>query len=271
MPKIRVNKVDIHYEEHGHGEPVALLNGIMQNTAGWAFQTPVLARRYRVILHDLRGQGLSDKPDGAYTWDDHVEDFRALLDALGVARTHLIGVSYGAEVAMHFALKYPERVAALVLGTAASELTPLLRAFAESWEVAAGCRDGRKFFKLFAPSVYGNAFYATHADWLEQRADLFAKVVTDEWFAAFERLLANFYTLDITARLPAIQVPTLVVAAEKDVVKPVELSALIARQIRQAELVVIADSGHAALLEKPAEFNTAILGFLAKYGLTAKH
>lgn len=263
MSKMRVNGVQIYYEEHGRGEPVALINGIMQNTAGWAFQTPVLARGYRVILHDLRGQGQSDKPDRAYTWDEHVEDFRALLDTLGVDRINLVGVSYGAELAMHFVLKYPERAGKLVLGTATSELTPLLRAFAESWKVAAGIRDGVKFFKLFAPSIYSGAFFASHGKWLEERGEQFARVVTDEWFAGFERLLDNFFTLDITGRLSAIKVPTLVVAAEKDLLKPPELSALIARRIPGAQMLTIADAGHVAIFEKPAEFNTAVLGFLA--------
>lgn len=265
MPKIRVNGVDIYYEEHGRGEPVALLNGIMQNTAGWAFQTRDLAQRHRVILHDMRGQGQSDKPDQAYTWDDHIEDFRALLDALGVERTHLAGVSYGAEVAMHFALKYPDRLSSLVLGTAAPHVTPLLKAFAESWEVAAGLRDGEKFFRLFAPSVYGNTFFEKNGAWLEERMKLFAKVVSDEWFAGFERLLRNFYTLNITERLSAITAPTLVIAAEQDLIKPVALSVLIKSRIPGAEMVVIPDAGHVAIFEKPQEFNTAVLGFLAKF------
>lgn len=258
-----VNGIQTYYEEHGRGEPVALLNGVMQNTAGWAFQTPVLARSYRVILHDLRGQGQTDKPDRPYSWDEHVEDFRALLDALAVDRVNLVGVSYGAELAMHFVLKYPERVGKLVLGTAASELTPLLRAFAESWRVAAGLRDGVKFFKLFAPSIYSSAFFASHGQWLAERAEQFGRVVTADWFAGFERLLDNFFTLDITGRLPEIKAPTLVIAAEKDLLKPSELSALIARRIPGAQLLTIADAGHVAIFEKPAEFNTAVLGFLA--------
>jgi 3-oxoadipate enol-lactonase len=264
MPTKRLNRVEIYYEVHGGGPPVALLNGIMMNTAGWAFQTPVFARRHQVILHDMRGQGQSGKPREEYSWDTHVEDFRALLDELGVPAVNLVGVSYGAEVAMHFVLKYPERVTRLVLGTAASELTPLLKAFAQSWEVAAAERDGLKFFKLFVPSVYGSKYLQTQGEWLVQRAEAFARTVSEDWFAGFGNLLKNFYTLSITDRLRQIRVPTLVVAAEEDLIKPIVLSKLIKNAIPQAEMVIVPDSGHAAIFEKPEEFNTVVLGFLTK-------
>jgi len=264
MPKTRLNGIEIYCEVHGDGPPVAFLNGIMMNTAGWAFQTPVFARHHKVILHDMRGQGQSDKPQGEYSWDTHVEDFKALLDALGVPAVNLVGVSYGAEVAMHFVLKYPERVIKLVLGTAASEITPLLKAFAESWEAAAAERDGVKFFKLFAPTVYGNEFLQTRGDWLAKRAEAFARTVSEDWFEGFERLLKNFYTLNVTSRLGQIRVPTLVVAAQQDLIKPVALSNLIQSAIPQAEMVIIPDAGHVAIFEKPAEFNTVVLGFLTK-------
>lgn len=264
MPYVTVNGIQLYYETHGAGEPVALLNGIMQNTAGWSLQVPVLADRYQVILHDMRGQGKSDKPEEEYSWDLHVEDFRQLLDHLNIEKIHLAGVSYGAETAMHFALRYPQRVHSLILGTAASELTPLLRAFAQSWEIAAAYRDGYRFFKLFLPSIYGNAFLASHQEWLERRAEEFGKAVTDEWFDGFIRLLHNFYTLDITARLRGISVPTLVIAAENDLLKPVALSSLIKEQIPGSEMLIIPGAGHVVIYEKPHEFNSAVIGFLAK-------
>lgn len=264
MPYTTVNGIQLYYEMHGAGEPVALLNGIMQNTAGWSLQVPALAARYQVILHDMRGQGKSGKPEEEYSWDLHVEDFRQLLDYLEIEKIHLAGVSYGAETAMYFALKYPDRVKSLVLGTAASELTPLLKAFAQSWETAASCQDGYSFFKLFTPSVYGGSFLGSQQDWMEQRARLFEKTVTPDWFAGFLRLLQNFYTLNLTGQLKEIQAPTLVIAAEKDILKPVSLSALIHSQISGAEMAIIADAGHAAVLEKPAEFNSLLLGFLSK-------
>lgn len=263
MPQIETMGCKLYYELHGEGEPLALLNGIMQNTAGWALQTPVFAKHYRVLLHDMRGQGQSDKPDQDYTWDMHVEDFRALLDHLNIPKIHLVGVSYGAEVAMHFAVKYPERVTSLVLGTAISELTPLTRAFAESWEIAASLRDGLKFFNLFSPSIYGNTFYKEKKEWLAERAKMFHRVVTEEWFAGFERLLRNFYTLNITSRLKEITAPTLVIAGEQDILKPVASSTLIASQIPQAKMLIISDSGHVVVFEKADEFNMAVLGFLA--------
>lgn len=266
MPHVHVNGVRLYHEIHGQGEPVVLLNGIMQSTAGWSRQVRELSRRYRVIVHDFRGQGASDKPDEEYTWTMHVEDLRALLDHLGVERVHVVGVSYGAETGMHFALAHPERVRSLVVGTATSEVTPLIRAWADAWAVACATRDGYCFQKLYSPSIFGNAYYAAKAGWLDERAREFGQVVTPEWFEGLERLLRNFLSLDLTPRLGGIKAPTLVVAGEMDVLKPVAQSRIIRDGIPGAEMLVMADCGHVAVLEKPGEFMTAVAGFLARHG-----
>jgi pimeloyl-ACP methyl ester carboxylesterase len=264
MPYMAINGIRLYYELRGTGEVLALFNGIMQNTAGWALQTRTLSRYYQLLLHDMRGQGRSDKPAYDYSWDMHVEDFRALLDELQIEKIHLAGVSYGAEVAMYFARKYPERVKSLVIGTATSVMTPLLQAFARSWEAAALCRDGRTFFKLFLPSVYSNDFLASSEGWLERRAEEFSRAVNEEWFQGFERLVKNFLTLNLTSELKHIQVPSLVIAAEKDILTPPELSYLIHSELPVSEWIVFPGTGHVVVFEKPEEFNTAVLGFLRK-------
>lgn len=269
MPTVRLQDVQLSYEVHGQGEPLALLNGIMMSTAGWSFQLPDLAQQHQVLLHDMRGQGASDKPETAYTFEQHVEDFRALLDHLGITRVHVVGVSYGAEVAMHFALRYPERVASLVLGAATSEVSPLLRAWMAAWRVAAETRDGYRFMKLFLPSIYGPDFVARREEWLERRAQQFRERADEAWFQGFERLLANFLTLDLTERLAAIRVPTLVLAGQDDVLKPVAMSRLIAARIPGAELVIVPDSGHVIPWEQAEVFNQLVLGFVARHPIAA--
>lgn len=265
MPTAAIHDLQLYYELHGAGEPVALLNGIMMNTAGWSYQLPALTRDHQVLLHDMRGQGASDKPDAPYTFAQHVADFRALLDHLGIARIHVVGVSYGAEVGMAFALAHPERVASLVIGSATSEVTPLLRAWMESWRVAAQTRQGASFMKLFLPSIYGPDFVAAREAWLARRAEQFQEKATEEWFLGFERLLANFLTLDLTEQLPGIQAPTLVVTGEQDVLKPVAQSRLIAERIPHSEFMILGNCGHVAPWEQAEAFNTAVLGFLAKH------
>jgi 3-oxoadipate enol-lactonase len=154
MPTIQANGLNIYYELHGPaGAPVLVLNnGIIMNAAtSWVYQTKALARHYRVLQYDCRGQGQSDHPDGPYTMELHAADLAALLDGLGIAAAHVAGVSYGGEVAQAFALAYPERVRSLILGDTVSEVGPELRATAESWRDAAHRADAGGFYNAVLP------------------------------------------------------------------------------------------------------------------------
>ena len=190
MPSLQVKDVSLFYEISGHGaETVAFLNGVAMSTERWAAQTPFFAENHRVLLHDFRGQGKSTLVSEGITFETHARDMAELLDRLGIDRLHIVGVSYGAEVGMYFALMYPERVKSLTLGTAVSESDPLLKAMIESWIEAAKTYNGTLFFKVMAPTVYSKSFYATHKKWLDDYAQLFGKTVTSQWMNAFAELI----------------------------------------------------------------------------------
>lgn len=263
MPQIHLNGVDLFYELKGEGEEViAFLNGVAMSTDSWILQTAYFAKEQRVLLHDFRGQGKSSLTPAQFTFEQHARDLKVLLDCLRIEQIHLVGVSYGAEVGMYFALLFPERLKTLTLGTAASESEPLLKAMIESWILAAGRRDGSLFFKVMAPLVYSNTFYRTQREWLDHRALVFDKVATREWYDAFIGLCENFLTLRITDRLHEIQTPTLIVAGGEDLLKPVYYSRMIHRMIPRSELVVVEDAGHGLFIEKPGDFNGIIADFL---------
>lgn len=115
MPKIAANGVELHYLSMGHGPDVVLLHGFLGNQAVWHLQiAPQLRRHHRVLTYDLRGHGYSQVTPDGYTAADLAEDLRGLLDALGIARPVIVGHSYGADVSLYFALKYPERVEKLI-------------------------------------------------------------------------------------------------------------------------------------------------------------
>ncbi|HDJ83867.1 MAG TPA: alpha/beta hydrolase, partial [Desulfurococcaceae archaeon] len=147
MPYTKVNNVNIYYEVHGEGEPVVLLNGIFMNTKSWFYQYTVLSRKYKVILHDLRGQWNSEKPknEDAYSIEIHADDLKELLDKLRITNIHLVGTSYGGEIALQFAIKYPEYVKDLIVITAASEIHLDLKLSALRWMEGAKTKDPYKF------------------------------------------------------------------------------------------------------------------------------
>jgi pimeloyl-ACP methyl ester carboxylesterase len=116
MPKINANGVDFHYLQAGRGPELVMLHGLSGNLAVWHLRlVPMLEDRFHVTTYDLRGHGYSSMPPTGYSTRDMAQDLEALLDALAIGQADLLGHSYGADVALHFALLHPERVKRLVL------------------------------------------------------------------------------------------------------------------------------------------------------------
>jgi pimeloyl-ACP methyl ester carboxylesterase len=125
MPKIVANGIKLHYWQRGKGPDIVMLHGLGGNLAVWHLKmVPELQEQYRVTTFDQRGHGYSEAAQGGYTTQELTEDLRGLLDALGIERAHLIAHSWGGDIALHFALLYPHRVAKIVLIEAAL-LAPL--------------------------------------------------------------------------------------------------------------------------------------------------
>ena len=117
MPYLRVNDVNLYYEWHGpaDGEIVILNNGVFMNTTSWVFQIPALAKFYRVLAYDMRGQGQSEHPVSDYSLELHAQDLVALMDALDIRQAHMVGTSYGGELNLVIGIRYPERCKSLTI------------------------------------------------------------------------------------------------------------------------------------------------------------
>lgn len=261
MPTLPVNCTELYYELHGpeDAEVLVLSNGVLMSTASWGLQTPVLAQHYRVLLYDCRGMWKSAHPKGPYTMELHADDLAALLDALHIEAAHIAGISYGAEVSMAFALKYPSRVRTLFLSSAVSGSDPVLRGFIETWAAAARSRNPQRLFEVSYMLNFSDAYIAANRAAIEAAAERYKLLDMD----AVLELLDCFARLDITADLHRITAPTLVLVGEDDILKPRKYSERIAREIPGADLVIAPGAGHAICLEKPALFNAILLGFLA--------
>src|SRR5580658_10137848 len=119
MPYATSSGIRIFWEEAGAGEPLLLIMGLGYSHEMWHRTLPVVSAHYRTILFDNRGVGKSDVPQGAYSVAQMAADAAAVLDAAGIARAHVFGISMGGMIAQEFALNYPERVNRLVLGCTA--------------------------------------------------------------------------------------------------------------------------------------------------------
>ncbi|MFX1559875.1 MAG: alpha/beta fold hydrolase [Promethearchaeota archaeon] len=262
MPFSEVNGINIYYELHGEGEPVIFGNGVFSNTLGWVYQLPVFSKEHQVVLYDMRGQGQSDKPEGPYSFDIHAEDQKALLEDLGISKVHHVGISYGAELGLVFALKFPEVLKSLVVCSAVSYLGPVLYEMAQLWRYVCELGDPDLFYHATVPLNFGDTFIRENTAILEQAKQRYTQLE----YPPLVRLMDAFLMLDITDQLSKIKTPTCIIAGEKDILKPAfPYSKLIHEKIPNSEMVIIRDSGHAVTFEKPEEFNSVVCGFLHKH------
>jgi len=263
MPKITANGIQIYYELHGPEEAQVLVlsNGVLMSTASWALQVLALARHLRVLLYDCRGMWQSDHPAGPYSMEQHADDLAALLEALGIPRAHIAGISYGGELSMAFALKYPQKTRSLIVSSSVSHVDPLLRAWGESWIAAARHRDPEMLFAVTYPLNFSEAWIAANPAALEAARQRYHTLDME----AFLELMLAFSRLSLTGELPRINAPTLVMVGENDLLKPRRYAEIIARAIPGAEFVVIPHAGHAVSWEKPDVFNSLVLGFVTHH------
>lgn len=262
MPRIQVGDLQLYYELHGpEGADVLVLsNGILMSTASWAFQTPVLSRHYRLLLYDCRGMWQSDHPPGPYTMEQHADDLAGLLDALGIERAHIGGISYGGELSIVFALRYPERALSLIVADVVSHVDPWLRIVVEGWIAAARTKNPPVFFSATVPWNFSARFVREHPDLMAQALERYRLLD----YEAVIRLCECFLTLNVREQLGEIAAPACVIVGERDILKGREYAEEIARRIPRAEFHLIPDAGHATCWEQPEVFNSIVLGFLSR-------
>ena len=116
MTVANVNGINIDYKVEGQGNPIVMISGAGADKSAWRYQTKEFAKHYLVVTFDSRGVGKSDKPPGPYTIKMMADDTVGLMDHLGIAKAHIIGVSAGGMVAQELGISYPDRVDKLILG-----------------------------------------------------------------------------------------------------------------------------------------------------------
>ncbi|MEW6364513.1 MAG: alpha/beta fold hydrolase [Acidobacteriota bacterium] len=263
MPMIHAGGIDMYYEIHGPEDAAVLVlsNGVFMTTASWVHQKDVLSQHVRLLLYDCRGMGLSDHPAGPYSMALHAHDLAALMDGLGIERAHIGGISYGAEVSMTFAIDHPERVRTLIVASAVSQSDAVLQGMIASWTAAAEANSPRALYLASYFLNFSDRFISENRAAIEASEARFASLDMD----AVRELLLAFSRLNLTSELHRITVPTLVMVGEDDVLKPRKYSEIIAREIQNAELVVVPKAGHALPIEQPGIFNSLVLGFIARF------
>ena len=259
---VEINNARIAYHEEGEGTPLVFLNGILMSMASWQGSCRALSGEYYCLRHDFRGQLHSSKNfPSTFDMGIHVEDLRQLLDVLALDRVHLIGTSYGGEVALLFALRYPERVRSLSIIASVSYSESLLERQVRLWQNLATQQPSLLYDAVVALS-YSSRFLSKNSAAIDQRREYFAQLPSD-FFVAFQALCDAFLQLNIPATMLAtISCPTLIIGAAGDILKVPAYSRHMAKHIPQAQLEIIPDAGHAVVIEQAENVNQLLSAFL---------
>jgi pimeloyl-ACP methyl ester carboxylesterase len=172
-----------------------------------------------------------------------------------------VGTSYGGELNLVMGERHPERCHTLVVIASVSHSEAPLAATMARWHAAARRGDAAGFLRAIAPDVYSDAFLAAHPEWLAQAAERAAAFDVQ----AAVRLIESFQRFDRRAALRAIRVPTCIVSAERDTLKPRAYGEFLHAAIAGSEFHLVPGAGHAVVFERPGEVNSIVLGFLARH------
>ena len=256
---VAVNSTHLYYEQVGTGYPLVLIHGFTLNTQMWEDQFSVFAQNYRVIRYDMRGSGQSAMPtEEPFT---EVDDLLALLDALGVSRAIVLGLSRGGSVAIDFALAHPERIYALVL------VDPALGGWHWSEDFSQSMRELEITARTQSVDMARQRWLA-HPLFLPVRerpelAKQLAKIVASYsgwlWLQASSERDTDLPT---PRPLEQISVPTLLIMGERDIEEFQAIANHIADTIPHLTKIVLPSVGHMSNMEAPEIFNEAVLGFL---------
>ena len=252
----------IHYQVTGRrkGPPVLLIQGLGADKHAWTLQRWALAGTHHTIALDNRGAGRSDKPHGTYTLEQMAVDAIAVLDHAGVATAHVVGASMGGAIAQILTLTHPERVRSLTLTCTSCRNHAWRRELLSGWAAAARERGMGSMTAQAARWVIGPRSFRRLMPAVGWLGPLAFGRPAHAFAAQVDAILAADDSM--VDRLSTIEVPTLVVVGNQDILTPRGDSEELAELIPTAELVVISGAAHGLMIEHASTYNRVLLDFL---------
>jgi 3-oxoadipate enol-lactonase len=235
-----------------------LSNSLAADHTMWDAQIPALTSRYRVLRYDTRGHGLSDAPEGPYSFDMLVEDVVALMDHHGIDKASYMGLSLGGMTGLGLALKHPGRVEKLVCCDARADAP---EPFVKGWDdrLAVVAREGMR-----------GILQGTMERWLvpsfrKENPDETARVeqmILSTSVAGYRGCAEALKKLDYLKDLPRLTVPTLFVVGAEDAGAPPDAMRVMAEAVPGARLAIVPNAAHIANIDNTAGFYEAVADFL---------
>jgi 3-oxoadipate enol-lactonase len=266
MPKIQAGKITMNYDQQGSGEPLVLIPYLSADHACYAFQVADYSKQFTCVSVDLRGTGESDKPDGVCSTEMFADDVAALMQAIGIPKAHICGLSLGAATGMWLAAKYPDRVKSLSLHSGWPKSDAYLKTVVQGWQVMAKAMNSVPEMAIqgIFPWCFTPELYAQKPDYIQALSDFVRgrpKQPIDAFIQHSDAVMAH----DVEAQLGKIRAPTQITFGRYDMVTSTRFADRLKNGIKNSELHTFEDCSHAPLYENVPAFNEKTLGFLRKH------
>ena len=259
MDQLEVEGLRIAYERAGEGPPLVLLHGWPLNSREWRHQIDNLSDEFTVVAWDTPGCGRSSDPPETFRLPEYADCLAAFVDALGLGRPHVAGLSFGGGLALELYRRHPTVPRALVLASAYAGWSGSLPAEVVEQRLKKGVQDSElpadEFARAWIPGLLTESAPA------EMVAEV--EAILSEFHPAGYRVWARaFAEADLRDVLPRIDVPTLLLYGDKDVRSPLSIAEELHANIHGSKLVVIPGVGHMVDVEAAERFNTEVRNFL---------
>ena len=256
--------IDIGYDDVGEGDPILFVHGFPHNRALWAPQLNALVDHARCIAPDLRGFG-ETTVSGPYTMDQYADDLAALLDTIRVERTVLCGLSMGGYIAMAFWRRHRARVRGLVLmDTRAGADSSDAKARRTELMALTRAKGSPAIADAMITGMVGKSTRAKCPEVADAVHRMLARSPVEGVVGALQAMIDR---PDSSATLGTIDVPTMLVVGDEDVLTPPDDSRAMSRLIRGSTLEIIAGAGHVSNVERPAAVNHLLSEFVSSITL----
>jgi pimeloyl-ACP methyl ester carboxylesterase len=256
----------MNYEQQGSGEPLILIPYLAADNACYAFQVADYAKHFTCISVDPRGAGETDKPEGVYSTELFAEDISGLMQALGIERAHIAGLSLGAAIGMWLAVKQPQKVKSLSIHSGWAKTDAFIEAIIESWRImlkATGSVTEMIIAGIF-PWCFTPELYALKPEYIQSLAG-FVRSRPPQPADAFLRQADAVLAHDVESQLGQIKAPTQITFGRHDLVTSTRFAAALTENVPDSEFIIFEDCSHAPIYENVADFNQKTLDFLQRH------
>jgi 3-oxoadipate enol-lactonase len=259
--RTKANGIHFNYMIDGpEGAPwVVFSNSLATTAAMWDEQAAALQTKYRVLRYDQRGHGATDAPAGRYAFDTLVADAAALMEAVGIGQAHFAGLSMGGATALGLALQHPDRVSGIVVCDSGCMSTP---ASSQQWEERIVVAQQKGMAALVEPTMarwFPPETLAKNPPHLDKVRGMIGATPANGFIGCAAALADHNYN----AKVASVGCPVLFICGEKDGTTPAAMQDM-HKRLSGSRYVELAGAGHISNMDRPAEFNRAVMEFLTE-------